>query len=121
MTSDTRVEYYNATGRDFLERARAYLGDGDLLQASEKGWGAAAQMVKAVAETRGWLHTDHGGLYQAIDRLVQETGDDDLITAFAGASTLHVNFYEGWLPRGMVAYYLSQVGELVDKLEALRG
>ena len=86
MTSDTRVEYYNATGRDFLERARAYLDDGDLLQASEKGWGAAAQMVKAVAETRGWRHQDHRSLYGVVNRLASEAGDVDISTAVGAIS-----------------------------------
>ena len=45
-----RTQYHDATGREFLARARAYLAENDLLQASEKGWGAAAQMVKAAAE-----------------------------------------------------------------------
>ena len=120
MTSETRVEYYNTTGRDFLERARAYLSEGDLLQASEKGWGAAAQMVKAVAEARGWRHQDHRSLYQAVNRLAREAGDDSVITAFGLAGALHTNFYEGWLPREMVEQHLSQVAVLVDKLEGLR-
>ena len=37
------------------------------------------------------------------------------------AGALHTNFYEGWLPHEIVEDYLSQVTELVEKLEALRG
>ena len=55
----TRAQYHNATGRDFMAKAQAYLAEDDLLQASEKGWGAAAQMVKAAAEMRGWPHKNH--------------------------------------------------------------
>ena len=50
----TRVDYHSETAGVFLTKAGGYLAEGDLLQASEKGWGAAAQMVKAVAEARGW-------------------------------------------------------------------
>ena len=113
------IEYYHQAVT-FLERARAYLNDGDLLQASERGWGAAAQMVKAVAEARGWRHQDHRSLYEVVNRLVKETGDDSLSTAFGLAGALHTNFYEGWLPRETVELCLTQVAELVDKLEALR-
>ena len=119
MTSETRVEYYNTTGRDFLERERAYLDDGDLLQASEKGWDAAAQMVKAVAETRGWRHRDHRSLYEAVTSLVNETGDGEIGRALGLAGALHTNFYEGWFTREIVEDYLSQVALLVDKLEAV--
>ena len=110
----------NATGYDFLERAQAYLAEGDLLQASEKGWGAAAQMVKAVAEARGWRHQDHRSLYNAVNRLVRETGDAEMGRAFGLAGALETNFYEGWLPRETVELCLTQVAELVDTLEALR-
>ena len=45
---------YRQQARNFLGKSREYLAEGDLHQASEKGWGAAAWMAKAVAETRGW-------------------------------------------------------------------
>jgi len=117
MTTKTR--YYNATGREFLTKARAYLAEDDLLQASEKGWGAAAQMVKSVAEARGWPHNGHHELWRAVNRLVDETEDPTIRTAFGLAGALHTNFYEGWLPRENVEDYLAHVDELVSKLEGL--
>ena len=115
----TKIRYYNSTGREFLTRAQRYLAEGDLLQASEKGWGAAAQMVKCVAEARGWSHEGHRQLWSAVNRLVEETGDQEMQTAFGLAGALHTNFYEGWLPRENVESYLAQVEALVSKLEAL--
>ncbi|MXY77170.1 MAG: hypothetical protein F4Y40_08820 [Acidimicrobiia bacterium] len=117
MTTKTR--YYNATGREFLAKARTYLAEDDLLQASEKGWGAAAQMVTSMAEARGWPHNGHHELWRAVNRLVDETGDPKIRAAFGLAGALHTNFYEGWLPRETVEDYLAQVDELVSKLEGL--
>ena len=114
-----RADYHTDTGREFLAHARAYLGEGDLLQASEKGWGAAAQLVKAAAEARGWRHRSHGDLHRAVNRLTGETGDKRIQSAFGSASALHQNFYEGWLPRESVEGYLDEVAELAAKLEAL--
>ena len=74
----TRTQYHTDTATEFLSKAHVYLADGDLLQASEKGWGATARMVKAVAETRGWRHSTHGDLYRIIDRLANELGDERL-------------------------------------------
>lgn len=116
---DTKTRYYNATGRDFLARAQTYLAGNDLLQASEKGWGAAAQMVKGVAESRGWPHDGHHQLWRAVNLLVDETGDREIRTAFGSAGALHTNFYEGWLPRETVEDYLDSVADLVSKLEKL--
>ena len=110
---------YRATGHEFLARARTYLGEDDLLQASEKGWGAAAQMVKAAAATRGWRHNGHRELYLAIDGLVEETGDEELSGLFDSASALHSNFYVGWMTAGLVASSLTRVERFVEKLDAL--
>ena len=71
----TRASYHVETANVFLAHAHASLREGDLLQASEKGWGAASRMVKAVAETRGWRNSTHGHLYDVVNRLAEETGD----------------------------------------------
>jgi hypothetical protein len=46
----TQREKYTSASREFLAKAQEALELDDLAQASEKGWGAAAQMVKAVTE-----------------------------------------------------------------------
>ena len=114
-----RAQYYINTSREFYARARAYLAANDLLQTSEKGWGAAALRVKSVAELRGWRHTHHGELTQTIDRLVAETGDGQLKSFFNSANALHRNFYEGRWPRSEVRKRLARVGELLRRLENL--
>lgn len=114
----TRADYHVDTASQFLAKARIYLAEEDLLQASEKGWGAAARMVKAVAETRGWPHHGHYELWRVIDRLVDETGDEELRTIFKLASGLHINFYEGWLAREAIEQDLPQIDDLVERLQA---
>ncbi len=114
-----RTQYHDATGRELLARARAVLAEDDLLQASEKGWGAAAQMVKAVAEARGWRHNSHRDLYRAIDALAAEADDPQLLRLFNSAGALHANFYEGWMTRNSVDAGLAEVEQLVRKLDDL--
>ena len=115
----TRTDYHSETAGEFLVKARVYLAEGDLLQASEKGWGAAAQMVKAVAEARGWRHQGHRQLYEVVDRLVAETGRRELRSRFAEAGALHINFYEGWLSAEAVGAHLDEVERLVSQLQPL--
>ena len=69
----TAQGYHQASER-FLAQARAELSDEDLPQASEKGWGAAAQILKAVAEQRGWEHGRHRHLSRVASRLRAELG-----------------------------------------------
>lgn len=118
MTTTSR-RYYSDMGLEFLSRAQTYLAEDDLRQASEKGWGAAAQMVKGVAQTRGWPHNSHHHLFRAIERLADEADDEQLRTLFHAANSLHINYYEGWMERGMVANGLTEVATLVEKLDPL--
>ena len=115
----TQGNDYASAARVFLAKAQEELAQGDLTQASEKGWGAAAQMVKAIAEQRGWPHNGHALLYEAVRRLMGETGDRQLSTLFGVASSLHANFYENWSPAEIVKANLEDVQALVEKLEGL--
>ena len=117
MTSS--AEEYTLTGREFLAKASSALADDDLLQASEKGWGAAAHMVKGLAQRRGWQHGGHRELYQAVNRLAQETGDLEIRDFFNAASALHSNFHEHWMPKEAIEHNLLRVREFLDKLEGL--
>ena len=115
LTSPT----YQAASRELLTQAREELSGGAIRQASEKGWEAAAQIVKAVAESRGWQHDGHGLLHQVVRRLVQETDDQQLIDLFQIAGYLHTNFYENWQPPEFVESALSRVEQFIAKLEPL--
>ena len=87
---------YQVASRQLLRQGKEELAAGDVRQASEKGWGAAAQIVKSIAERRAWQHRNHAALFTAVSRLVNETGDEDISLLFAVANSLHVNFYENW-------------------------
>lgn len=110
---------YNITSKEFLTKAYRYLDQGDLLQASEKGWGAAAQIVKAISERRGWQHNGHFHLFRAVRNLAEETGDGEITALFHIANSLHSNFYENWLPLEEVTSGLEGVAQFVEKVERL--
>ena len=114
------ADTYRIQSRAFLAKAHQEL-DQDLAQASEKAWGAAAEIVKAIADERGWEHRTHRALYAVVDDLVHETGDADLGTLFRAASDLHINFYESWYPRAFVESGIRDVERFVEKAERLLG
>ncbi len=115
----TRTEEYTAMSRKFFREAVEALAEDDLVQASGKLWDAAAQMVEAVAERRGWPHHDHRDLYLIVERLAGETGDRRLIHLFQYASGLEGNFYENWQPIEFVQRGVEQIREFMEKMEAL--
>ena len=115
------AQAHAAQAREFLGRAREYLAAGDLSQASEKGWGAAAHMVKAVALAQGMTYQRHSQFHQVMNRARQLTGNDRLRLLHGRADVLHVNFYElsGGLDTNAISLDLDDMAELLDLLQPL--
>ena len=116
VTSDVT---YREASRQLLVQAHVELDAGDPRQASEKAWGAAAQIVKAIAQLRGWDHDSHRGLYLTVRRIRDETADQDIQDMFAFANYLHTNFYENTLADGEIARYLVHTENFIAKMEAI--
>ena len=110
---------YAAMSREYMERAEDYLRQGDLKQASEKSWGAAACALKSIAEERGWLHQSHSLLNDISGQIVDELARSDLHDMFAVARSMHQNFYENWEPEGVVEYSVGRIKEYLAELEAV--
>ena len=117
----TTPQIYRDASRVLLAQAVAGLGAGDTRQASEKGWGATAQMLKSIAEQRGWEHKGHRLIRRTASRLADETGDAEIRRLYRVADSLHINFYEDLDTVADVAAGLDDVGRLLDKLEPLAG
>ena len=115
------TQKYQRDSRHLLTQVRSELAMSDVRQASEKGWGASAQIVKAVAEGRGWDHGGHRQLHTAVQRLQQETGNPEMTRLFQIANSLHYNFYEDVQKASAVAQALNDVDRFLTKLEPLIG
>ena len=79
MTIQDRIR----TAFGFLDDSDREFAAGDVLQASEKLWGAASHAVIAVAESRNWNHGSHRALKNAVFRLATELDDPLIKTRFA--------------------------------------
>lgn len=119
LTSMTPLEHRQTSHR-FIQQAVTEHADDDLLQASEKTWGAAAHAVKAIAERRGWSHDSHRLLFVAVDRMLSETDRYEIRRLFRVASDSHKNFYEGWMSDRRVARNIEHVEKLLEILEGIR-
>ena len=115
----SEVEMHLRLSEKELMEAEELLRKGDYLQASEKAWGAAAQMVKAVAAREGRTIRSHGELHREVARIVKETGDEELRRLWQSAGMLHQNFYENWLPQEMVEGNIRDVKRFIEKLRQL--
>ena len=113
-----KAEAYWEIAEHYLKRAEEELSKGDLREASEKVWSAAALAVKASAyEREGRRLTSHGELWAYVAKLKKE--EPVLGGLWRTAISMHVNFYEGWAPEEEVREALSKVRELVERLRAI--
>ncbi|PXF53110.1 MAG: hypothetical protein C4B56_03400 [Candidatus Methanophagaceae archaeon] len=111
------AEHYQALSEKYLKDAKELLSKDDRVQASEKLWGATALAIKTVAAKRGLKLRKHGSLWEFIDRLSEESGDEELITLFNGANALHRNFYENEMTQRAVEITAKDIEKLIAKLK----
>jgi uncharacterized protein (UPF0332 family) len=118
MTTINRneIDGYIRQSQNFLARSRTCLANGDLHQASEKAWGAAAHMAKAVAN--GWRYETHADFNKVVNNARNKTGDDHLWTLRAMANDLHSNFYlrDEFLEPEPINAGIDQVEDLFSRL-----
>jgi HEPN domain-containing protein len=112
-----RAEFHRGLAEKFLREAEELLAKGDYVQASEKAWGAAAQMVKAVAAKKGKELKSRGDLWRFVLEVAGE--NDELRRLWHVANTLHQNFYEGWIPPEGVRRAVEDVKRFVGKMREL--
>ena len=113
---DRAVEYIESA-RELLQQSRDELGKGNVRQAAEKVWGAAALAVKAYAWWReGRRLTSHGELWE-YKRAVQKEIGEWIHNAWMNAVGMHVCFYEGWCAEEEVEKALKEVARLVTEVE----
>ena len=116
-----QVQEHYQTAQNFIIDADREFAAGELVQGSEKLWGAAAHAVMAVAQQREWDYRSHRSLKNAVIRLSQERNDPLLASDFLAAEKFHRNFYhddmEDWerdADRPIVERFVTRVLALLD-------
>ena len=120
MLEPSSPNKYAEISRRLIRQADDELAKGDLIQTSDKIWGAVAHAVKAVAEQRGWRHNNHSLLFAVVAQLSDETGRPDLRNMFRSAIAMHQNFYEDWMAVSDVQAGLENAKAHLPDLEAMR-
>ena len=103
----------------FLKDAKSLLDIHDYVQASEKLWGATAQIIKAIALKRGKHLRSHAAINKYADQLSKELNDKAILVYFSVANSLHQNFYEDWLTPDTVIQDAKIIEKLIKKLKPL--
>jgi uncharacterized protein (UPF0332 family) len=114
-----KVELHLKLAEKFLREAEELLAKGDYVQASEKGWDVAAQMVKAVAAKENLELKSHASLWEYLDKLAEKFQDVELRRLWWIANSLHQNFYENWMTPRDVKYAVEDIKKFMEKLKKL--
>ena len=117
MNPKDRAREYIAAASSLLVEAEEELEKGNVRQAAEKVWGAAALAVKAYAFWReGKRLTSHGELWEYRRKLEAELGDW-VYDAWMAANGMHTCFYENWCDKRDVEKALKAVRKLVEEVK----
>ena len=108
--------------RRLILQAPGELERGDRLQATEKAWGALAQMLKAHGQRRGWLNLGgHRTVGHIARQLHLEYDEIDVVSAYLAADNGHRNFYDNEMSPPEIEGIIEVVASVLPELErALR-
>ena len=112
-------ERYAAISQHLLRQAQTELAKGDILQASEKAWGATAHAIKSACQRLGWNHHAHDHLRLATSYLATEFGRDDLRVAFGYLDSIHFNYYKRQMGPDDARTQVDQAAYFARELAAL--
>ena len=113
-------ERYEEISRHLLEQAQEELEKGDILQASDKVWGAVTDAVKIQARQRGWsCHADNC-IRDAARCIAVEQGREDLRTLYGYLEAVHYRLSERAEESDEVRNWLNSAVIYVREMEALQ-
>ena len=116
----TTIDYHTERSWHFLELVDDEVERGEMEEAGNKLWGAAAHAIKAVAQRRGWPHGAHRDLEEVVMRLVDdEDAPAILFTYYTSANWFHSRFYGGPPTNSQICHGKGQIADFMRILEGL--
>lgn len=119
LDPETKVKIHLKLLEKYMKDTENFLLKKDYVQASEKAWGAASQIVKALAAREGKELRSHGELHKYVTELSKKKNDREILTLWFSATSLHQNFYEDWFPEDAVKDAIENVKNFTEKLKKL--
>ena len=120
MTTTDPIAYHLERSWHFLSLVDGEVANGELEEAGNKLWGAAAHAIKAAAEKRGWQHGSHAMLEETVLRLIDDGGAPPrLLNYYRSANWFHTRFYSGPPHPDQIRDGQREVAEFIETLESL--
>ncbi len=115
------AEQHREISAQFLDHAEDEFRKGDLLQASEKAWGAVSHYVNSIARQRNWPLGSHRRLIENANTLISRdpVNAEHRRRLIRSVEALHANFYNAFLDEESVREGIQDARELITSLEYL--
>ena len=115
------AEEHRQISAQFLNQADEEFRKGDLLQASEKAWGAFSHYVNFVARRNHWPLGSHKALIENANRMISRDSAhvEDRRRLVRSVAGLHSNFYQAFLDEDSVRGGIDDAKELISALAEL--
>ena len=115
-STETPTQKHTRLALKFLQDAKQEIAAGELVQGSEKLWGATSQALKAYCASRGMPHSKYAQRRRAALQLADEYDDASIRSGFSIALSCHANFYNDWMEPEDLDLCLPDIETLVNKL-----
>ena len=115
-TGETQTEKHTRLAEKLMDEAGREIADGDLVQGSEKLWGAASQALKAYCASHRMPHGKYAQRRHAALELADQREDEAIRLAFKLAESCHANFYNDWMEQEDLDSHLPDIRAFVEKV-----
>ncbi len=113
-------ERHEEISRHLLQQAQDELDKGDILQASDKVWGAVTEAIKAYAQERGWNCNTENYIRDAARCIAVVQGRGELRTLYGYLEAVNNRLSEQTEESDELANWLNSAGFYIRELAALQ-
>ena len=113
-TAESIADKHTRLARQLLNDAKCEIAAGDLVQGSEKLWGATNQALKAYCASHRLSHGKYAQRRHAVFQLADELNNPFVRATFGVAESCHANFYNDWMEQEHLEGYLPDIEALVN-------
>ena len=111
--NESQTEKHARLASEMLDQAKREISAGDLLQGSEKLWGATTQALKSYCASHGMPHGKYQHRRRALMDLALQQSNPFVRSTFGVAQSCHSNFYNDWMEQEDLDSHVPDIEELV--------
>ena len=115
-TPESQSEKHTRLPFQLLDDAKREISAGDLVQGSEKLWGATSQALKAYCASHEMPHGKYAQRRHAAFQLADQLDNPFVRATFGVAQSCHSNFCNDWMEQENLDRYVPDIESLVNTI-----